>query len=474
MTSTLPARRMSRRRVLESATAAGAALTLAACGDPIVVERVVLVPKIVEREVVVERPVITEREVIVEKEVVVEREVIVTRLVTPSPTPSRTPHGTIARPEMTPGPARTTLRAGVSPIFAGQGAPDLGALDANADWTLEMLDAGGPGAKRLLARAAAGDLPDLLIGVPGGLVTALDALELLAPLDAALGVEHALLPEMLALGERERGLMGLPLSGYPTYLLAGRRRLDLAGVAEVGSTYEALGETARRLTDAETYSYGFGVIAGLPELETVAGSAGTFPTDQATVDAWQWYADQWLRQRVSPPPSAWDGQGAAGAAVLSGRIALAVAHGRALSRPAALPPERRDEWEVWPLPSWPEAERRVPMAAAFIAAAQIADSPATDAAAAVASLAPTFDASPATPAWTPALDDAAERLGLNPDSLLEARDAWRTPTVETIDWQARAVDLDVAVHRSLTLGQPAAAVAAELQGHPAGEGSISS
>lgn len=468
MTSRLAARRVSRRRVLASATAAGAALTLAACGDPIVVERVVVIPTFVEREVVVQRPVITEREVIVEKEVVVEREVVVTRLVTPPPTPSRTPHRTTARPEMTPEPARPTLRAAVSPIFAGQGAPDLSALDANADWTLEMLDAGGPGAERLLARAAAGDVPDLLIGVPGGLVTALDALELLAPLDAALGVQHAFLPQMLALGQRERGLMGLPVSGHSTYLLAGRRRLDVTGVAEVGSTYEALGETARRLTDAETYSYGFGVIAGLPELETVAGSAGAFPTDQATVHAWQWYADQWLRQRVSPPPSAWDGQGAAGEAVLDGRVALTVAHGRALSRLAALPPERRHEWEVVPLPSWPEAQRRVPMAAAFIAAAQIADSPAADAAVAVASLAPTFNAGPATPALTLALDDEAARLGLHPDSLLEARDAWRTPIVEMPDWRTRATELDIAVHRSLTLGQPAAEVAAPFPARATG------
>lgn len=442
-------RGVSRREVLQVGMAAGAALCLAACGAPVVVERVVVVPEVVEREVVVERPVFLERVVIVEKPVFVEREVVVTRFVTPPPTAA-------AQTEPAPEPVKATLRAAINPVLAPGGPPDLGAISSSADLKLEVLDQGGDSSGRLLARAAAGDLPDLLVGVPGGLVTALDALEALAPMDAALGEDHGFLAEMLALGRRERGIVGLPVSGHPTYLLAGRRRLDLTGVAEVGSSYETLGETARRLTDPETYTYGFGVIAGLPELETVAGSAGTFPGDEAAVDAWQWYADQWLREGVSPPPSAWDGQGAAGEAVLEGRVAMTVAHGRALSRLAALPPERRSEWEAPPLPSWPEAERRVPMAAAFIAAGQGDDGTAADAAVALADLAPTFNAGPATPAMTPALDDEAARLGLELDILLEARDAWRAPIVETADWQARAMDLDVAVHYSLTLGRPAA------------------
>ena len=457
-------RGVSRRDVLQVGMAAGAALCLAACGAPTVVERIVVVPEVVEREVVVERPVFTERVVIVEKPVFVEREVVVTRFVTPPPTAA-------ARTEPAPEPVKATLRAAINPALARGGPPDLGAIGSSADLKLEVLDQGGDSSGRLLARAAGGDLPDLLVGVPGGLVTALDALETLAPMDAALGGDHGFLTEMLALGRRERGIVGLPVSGHPTYLLAGRRRLDLAGVAEVGSTYEALGETARRLTDAETYTYGFGVIAGLPELETVAGSAGTFPADEAAVDAWQWYADQWLREGVSPPPSAWDGQGAAGEAVLNGRVALTVAHGRALSRLAALPPERRSEWETLPLPSWPETERRVPMAAAFIAAGQGDDGTAADAAVALAGLAPTFNAGPATPAMTPALDDEAARLGLELDILLEARTAWRAPIVESAAWQARAMDLDAAVHHSLTLGRPAAEVAAELQAGAAGASS---
>ena len=410
----------------------------------------------------IERPVITEREVIVE------REVVVTRLITPPPTPMPTPRPTLVRPEQTPLPARATLRAAISPALFQEGEPDLRTTDLTVDLALEALDAGADSPARLLARAAAGDLPDLLIGVPGGLVTALDDLDLLAPLDAALGAEHEVFPEMLALGKRERGLVGFPVSGYSTHLLAGRRQLDTAGVAEVGSTYEALAETARRLTDAETYTYGFGVIAGLPELETVAGSAGTFPTDEAAVDAWQWYADQWLHQGVSPPPSAWDGQGAAGEAVLDGRVALTVAHGRALSRLAALPPERRSEWATLPLPSWPEAERRIPMAAAFIAAGQGDDRTTADAAVALAGLASKLVVGPATPALTPALDDVASRLGLERDSLLEARDAWRTPIVETPVWHPRATELDVAVHNSLTLGIPAAEAMAQTQARQAG------
>lgn len=457
-------RGLSRRAVLQVGTAGGAALYLAACGAPTVVERVVIVPRVVEREVVVERPVFTERVVVVEKPVIVKHEVFVTRFVTPPPTPA-------ARTEPAPEPVKATLRAAINPALARGGAPDLGVLSSSANLKLEVLDQGGDGPGRLLARAAAGDLPDLLVGVPGGLLTALEMLEALAPMDAALSAEHGFLAEMLALGRRERGLMGLPVSGHSTYLLAGRRRLDQAGVADVGPTYEALGETARRLTDAETYTYGFGVIAGLPELETVAGSAGTFPTDEAALEAWQWYADQWLLERVSPPPSAWDGQGAAGDAVLDGRVALTVAHGRALSRLATLPPERRSEWETLPLPSWPGAERRVPMAAAFIAAGRGDDGSAADAAVALAGLALTFDAAPATPALTPALDEEAARLGLEPDSVLEARDAWSTPTVETPAWHTRATELDVAVHRSLALGKSAAEVAVPLAAQATGTNS---
>ncbi len=458
------ARGVSRRDALQVGLAAGAALCLAACGAPIVVERVVVVPELVEREVVVERPVFTERVVFVEKPVIVEREVVVTRFVTPPPTAA-------ARTEPAPEPVTATLHAAVNPALARGGPPDLGAIGSSVDLKLEVLDQGGDHPGRLLARAAAGDLPDLLVGVPGGLVTALDALGALAPTDAALGGDHGFLAEMLALGRRERGIVGLPMGGHPTYLLAGRPRLDLAGIAEVGSTYETLGQTARRLTDPETYTYGFGVIAGLPELETVAGSAGTFPADAAAVDAWQWYADQWLREGTAPPPSAWDGQGAAGEAVLDGRVALTVAHGRALSRLAALPPKRRSEWEALPLPTWPEAERRVPMAAAFIAAGQDEGGAAADAAVSLAGLAPTINAGPATPALTLALNDGATRLGLELDTLLEARGAWRAPIVESADWQARAMDLDVAVHHSLTLGRPVAEVAAKLQARAPGANS---
>jgi len=460
-------RGLSRRAILQVGAAGGAALYLAACGAPTVVERVVVVPRLVEREVVVERPVFTDRVVVVEKPIIVEREVVVTRFVTPPPTSA-------ARTEPAPDPVKATLRALISPALARAGPPDLGAIGSSADLKLEGLDRGRDSPGRLLARAAAGDLPDLLVGIPGGLVTALDSLDALAPMDTALGGEHGFLVEMLALGRRERGIVGLPVSGHSTYLLASRRRLASAEIAEVGSTYESLGEAARRLTDPETYTYGFGVIAGLPELETVAGSAGALPTDQAAVDAWQWYADQWLRERVSPPPSAWDGQGAAGEAVLDGRVALTVAHGRALSRLAALPPERRSEWEMLPLPSWPEAKRRVPMAAAFIAAGQGDDGTAADAAVALAGVASRFDAGPATPALTLALNDEAARLGLEPDGLLETRDAWRQPIVETPDWHTRATELDVAVHRSLTLGTPASEVLAELQARQAAASSTSS
>ena len=70
-------------------------------------------------------------------------------------------------------------------------------------------------------------------------------------------------------------------------------------------------------------------------------------------------------------------------------------------------------------------------------------------------------------AWTPALDDVSERLRLNLEQLLEARAAWTVPLVETAGWLARTADLDSAVHNSLTLGQPAAEVAAALQSQSA-------
>lgn len=461
MISTLAARRMSRRRVLESGTAVGAALTLAACGAPIVVERVVVIPKIVEREVVVERPVITERTVIVEQEVAVEKEVVVTRLVTPPPTPAPTPRPTVATPA--PALVRATLHAAISPALAREGRPDLSAVDSMVDLRLETLDAGHASEQRLLARAAAGDLPDLLLGVAGGLVTALDRLEALAPLDTALDEAHGFLPEMLALGRHERGLVGMPLGGYPTYLLASQRRLDEGGVADVGATYAALAETAQRLTDPETYTYGLGVVAGLPELETVTRSAGLFPSSEAAVQAWQWYADQWLHERVSPPPSAWDGEGAAGEAILSGRVALSIAHGRALNRLAARSGDTAGGWDAWPLPAWPDAERQTPMAGAFIAVRQGSDEAAADTAVALPGPARAFDRGPGTPAWPPALRAAAARLGLDPEHLLEARDAWTRPLAESADWRRRTMDLDAAVHDSLTLGQPAAEAAAALQ-----------
>ena len=472
--SRLSSRGLSRRRVLASCAGAGATLALAACGDPIVVERVVVVTNVVEREVVVERPVVTEREVIVEREVVVEREVIVTRLVTPPPTPAPTPapapspapRPIVTTRETPPQPLKAQLRAAISPAYARGGTPDLGAIGTTTDLTLEVLDAGGDSSARLLARAAAGDLPDLLIGVPGGLVTALDAMESLAPLDPALGEEHGFLTEMLALGRRDRGLVGMPVSGHPTYLLASRRRLEQGGVAGAGATYPELTETARQLTDPETYAYGFGVVAGLPELETVVRSAGLFPTSEAALNAWQRYADQWLHERVSPPPSAWDGQGAAGEAVVHGRVALAIAHGRALQRLATLPPERHADWEALPLPAWPEAERQVPMAAAFITAVHSGDAAAAEASVALAGPARTFYAG-GTSAWTLALDDAEASPGLDLEQLLEARAAWTVPLVETADWLARTADLDSAVHNSLTLGRPAAEVAAALQAQSA-------
>ena len=93
-------------------------------------------------------------------------------------------------------------------------------------------------------------------------MTALDAMEALAPLDTTLGEEHGFLPEMLALGRRDRGLVGMPVSGHPTYLLASRRRLEQGGVADAGATYPELTETARRLTDPRRLPMGLAWLPG--------------------------------------------------------------------------------------------------------------------------------------------------------------------------------------------------------------------
>ena len=464
---------LSRRGVLKAGSTAGTALIMAACGAPIVVERVVVVPKVVEREIVVEQPVFNERVVIVEKPVVVERQVVVTRLVTPSPPhePSPTPAATAgvtvatATPR-TERPAQTALsrvRAAISPALVRDDTPDFSAVDSIADLDLEVLDGSGNAVERLLARAAAGDLPDVLIGIPGGLVTGLDELEMLAPLETALGPEHGFLPEMTALGRRGGGLAGMPIAGYPTYLLASRERLERAGVVNIGGTYDDLGDAARRLTDLETYRYGFGVVSSLPELETVTRSTGQVPWNTAAVAAWQWYADLWLQERVSPSPNAWDGQGGAGEAVASGRVALAIAHGRALHRLVDLPPDSRAAWEALPLPAWVEQARQVPLAAAFTAARIEGDVTALEAAVALAGPAKIHDTASGTPAWTPALDDSAIRLGLRLEQLLESSDAWATPLAEDSVWRRRVASLDAAVVSTLVLGQPVHEAAATLE-----------
>lgn len=464
---------LSRRDVLKVGPTAGSALVMAACGDPIVVDRVVVVPQVVEREVVVEQPVFTERVVIVEKPVVVEQRVVVTRLVTPLPSyePSPTTAGPpgITMSTATSGterPAQTApikVRAAISAALVGDGTPDFSAVDSFADLDLEVLDDSGNVAERLLARAAAGDLPDVLIGIPGSLVTGLDELEMLAPLDSALGPEQEFLPEMTALGRRRRGLAGMPITGHPTYLLASRERLDHAGIADIGSRYADLGEAARRLTDPETHRYGFGVVSGLPELETVTRSAGQVPWSDSAVAAWQWYADLWLQERVSPPPVAWDGQGGAGEAVASSRVALAVAHGRALRRLVDLPADLRATCEVLPLPAWMEQARQVPMAAAFTAARSDSDVTALEAVVTLAGPAKIPDSASGIPAWTPALGDTAIRLGLDLEQLLDSRDAWARPLAEDSVWRQQVASLDAAVVSTLVLGQPVHDAAAALE-----------
>ncbi len=468
----------SRRQALTLAPAAGAAVLLAACGAPTLVERVVVVPRVVEREVVVERP------IVIERTVVVERAPPAPTPPPPAPTPPPpaptppppvptpplpvpptavpppAPPPAAARPEPSPRPTPTRLRLALARSILGAQPPNLRLTDASVQLVPEALD---PRTDLLLARAAAGEAPDLLAGLPGPQLTRLHAADALAPLDAGLPQDHDLAEAMLALGRRGGRLVGMPLRGYPTYLLANPQRMQQAGVADPGATFPDLAEAASRMTDPDTFAYGFGVVAGLSELETAARSAGEFPSHPAALDAWQWYVDLWQTARVSPPPAAWDGQGNPGRAIVNGRVGMALVHARALRPLAALRPPERAAWDLRPLPAWPDAERRqVPMAAAFVAARQDADPAAAAVAAALAGPADLLADSLAVPAWTPALAATARRLGVDPAPLVESRPAWVRPLVETSRWLNAAPLLHAAVQATITRGHPIPQAASSL------------
>ncbi len=370
-------------------------------------------------------------------------------------------------PDLSPKVSRVALRIAVNRRFSNRSSTPFESITTPAEIKTEIIDTGPAGLEQLKTLALAGHLPDLLVGIPGDTMFSLEALANLSPLDKALTTKHDFLDEMLALGKHNSRLLGLPMSAYPTYLLFSRERFTRAGVHTPGSTFLELEEAARQLTDRERYEYGFGVVAGLPELETVARSAGRFPKSGQALHAWQWYIDQWQKIRTSPPPSTWDGCGDPAHALIRGRVATMIVHGRALDRLIQLPVEAQTDWGIAQMPAWPNLQRRIPLHTAFIAApGPTPEQAALQLAVEFAGPAQPHTLSYGTPAWIPALAPAAGSARLDLQHLLEARSAWVRPMTETATWRTRNTVLNAAVHSSLTHGQPASLIGPQLNNAP--------
>ena len=374
-------------------------------------------------------------------------------------------------PDLSPKVSRVALRIAVNPRFSNRSSTPFESITTSAEIKTEIIDTGPAGLEQLKTLAIAGNLPDLLVGISGETMFSLESLANLSPLDKALTTKHDFLDEMLALGKHNNRLLGLPMSAYPTYLLFSRERFTRAGVYTTGSTFLELEEAARQLTDRERYEYGFGVVAGLPELETVARSAGRFPKSGHALQAWQWYIDQWQKIRTSPPPSTWDGCGDPAHALIRGRVATMIVHGRALDRLIQLPEEARADWDIAPMPAWPNLQRRIPLYTTFIAApGPTPKQAALQLAAEFAGPAQPQTLSYGTPSWIPALASAASSARLDLQHLLEARSAWVRPMTDTATWRTRNTALNAAVHSSLTHGQPASLIGPQLNNAPYNSG----
>ena len=404
---------------------------------------------------------------------------------TPTTTPRATPTATditipnnprsvrTITPDSSPKVIRVPLRIAVNPRFANRLSTPFESITTPTEIKAEIIDTGPAGLEKLKTLALAGNLPDLLVGVSGDTMFNLEAFTTLSPLDEALNTKHDFLDEMLALGKLNSRLLGLPMSAHPTYLLFSRERFTRAGVYTPGFTFPELEESARRLTDRERHEYGFGVVAGLPELETVARSAGRFPESGHALQAWQWYIDQWQKIRTSPPPSTWDGRGDPAHALIRGRVATMIVHGRALDRLIQLPEEARTDWDIAPMPAWPNLQRRIPLYTTFIAAPGPTPEQATlQLAAQFAGPAQPQTLSYGTPSWIPALAPAARSARLDLQHLLEARSAWVRPMTDTATWRTRNTVLNAAVHSSLTYGHPASLIGPQLNNAPYNSGTF--
>jgi len=322
------------------------------------------------------------------------------------------------------------------------------------------------GLAELIAAARRGGEFDLVAGVPGTQLSRLAREGLVLALNAWLGGLD-LLPAMERLGQHHQARIGLPLSGYPVYGFINPQAFERAAVTEPGATYQEWLDTARRLTDRERFSYGWGVVADLPEIEAVATSAGgRFWTGAQVAPSagWQWYADLIHREAVSPPPFAWDGLLGAHRALLEGRIAMTIRSAWVLDE---LP--NGGPWQLVPLPAWGDNRRASPVTADYVAVAHDAEN--VEAAVDVASLLAT-EAWPAPgtrglPAWRPALEQFAETTGISMENLTEAADDWRRPSLEVPGAEIARSRILPAIDDVMSAGQPVearmTALAEELQ-----------
>ena len=322
------------------------------------------------------------------------------------------------------------------------------------------------GLAALIASARRGGEFDLVAGLPGAQLSRLAREGLVLALNAWLGGLD-LLPGMERLGRHHQARIGLPLSGYPVFGFINPRAFEHAGVSEPGATYAEWLDTARRLTDRERFTYGWGVVADVPEIETVTtSSGGRFWTGAQVAPSagWQWYADLIHHEAVSPPPYAWDGLLGADRALVDGRIAMTIRSALALDQ---LP--TGGDWRLVPLPTWGANRRAVPVAADYVAVATDAEH--VEAAADVASLLAT-EAWPAPgarglPAWPPALEQFAAAKGLRSADLTEADADWRRPSLDAPGAEIARARLLPAIDDVMSSGQPVearmTALAEELQ-----------
>ena len=443
---------LHRRHALRIAFGTTTSIFMAACGNPTILERVVVVPQIVERAIFSERPVFITQ---------------ISEAFAKAPPAPRPPTGPLITTQGGPQTPRFRLRLAIGPAFGDDILSNVESLSYSGDFYLERIESGARGRDRLFTQIAAGEMPDVLVGISGSMLARLAASGDLAPLEPNRATTKDFIPELLQLGVHDQQLIGIPMLGHPVYLLVNPQKLQTAGVHEPGATYADLEESAKRMTDPTRYTYGFGVVADIPELETVARSGGAF-TDGSSIAAWQWYINQWQLNRTSPPPSAWDGSGDPVTAITSGKVSMAIVHGRALISRASRPPEAQRPCDLAPMVSWPRTTAKNPMYATYVATAAMTDPIARDIAVALASSehAPPFKG---VPAWGPGLYPAAQHAALPSKLLAHDKAMWTRPLTDTSDSSVRTAVLAAAVRSTLIEGNPASVISQDLRNTSAKE-----